>query len=294
MNLNIFKEPIHYPNPLLHLKVWEFTANGKPARHHPASMKWHYHKEVEFIYVRSGIHSVHTLNHNYILHPGDIFVIGASQLHSPSKFSEEDLTYIVLHVDLQPYFDPLMMMYYPHFSEVRHPLEAFNAMFQEDERLRAEVAGCILRIHEEMMEQRKGYEIAASILIRQIFLAMLRGDALELLKAGDSEGAMLLQPVLEHVERHLSEKIEMEEVSELANMSYSYFSKFFKKTIGFTFTEYVNRQRIIRAEQLLLTTTQTITDIAEAIGIENMAHFYELFKRYNGCTPKQFLLKMKG
>ncbi|MFD0712580.1 helix-turn-helix domain-containing protein [Paenibacillus sp. GCM10027626] len=58
------------------------------------------------------------------------------------------------------------------------------------------------------------------------------------------------------------------------------------------FVEYVNRKRIAKAEQLLVTTRDSVTEIALAVGIGNMAHFYELFKRYNRCTPKQFLHKM--
>jgi AraC-like DNA-binding protein len=290
--MNIYKEPIHYQNPLLHIKVWEFTSSGSVAVTPPINLTWHHHPEVEFIYVRSGIHGMHTLTNRYILNPGDIMVIGSSQLHWGNKLSDEDLVYIVLHVDLQPYFDPTMMMYYPHFSEIHQPLETLNEMFREDQHLREEVAGFILRIHEEMMGRDKGYEIATSIYIRHILLTMLRGDHRNLLKGNIADGTLLLRPILEHVDQHLCEKIDMEEVSKLANMSYSYFSKFFKKTMSLTFTEYVNRKRISRAEQLLLTSSMTITEIAESIGIENMAHFYEMFKRFNGCTPKQFLLKM--
>ncbi|MCQ6560559.1 helix-turn-helix transcriptional regulator [Paenibacillus mendelii] len=290
--MNIYEEPIHYQNPLLHMKVWEFTSNMAPSAKPPADWTWHYHKEVEFLFIRSGIHGMHTLNRSYILNPGDVMVIGASQPHWGNKLSEEDLVYIVLHVDLQPYFDPPMMMYYPHFSEVKSPLEALNDMFREDDSLREEVAGFIVRVHEEIMERKKGYEIAASIYIRQILLSMLRGDQKELLQANDAESSIILRPILEYVERHLHERITLEEVSKLAKMSYFYFSKFFKKTTGLTFTEYMNRKRIFRAEQLLLTTGLTITEIAETVGIENMTHFYQLFKRYTGSTPKQFLSKM--
>ncbi|WP_409345004.1 helix-turn-helix domain-containing protein [Paenibacillus sp. MBLB4367] len=292
--MNIFEEPIHYQNPLLYIKVKEFTATHSVTSCFPSNPTWHYHKEVEFLYIRSGVHGINTLNRRYVLHPGDVMVLGSNQLHYGGKLSDEDLVYIVLHVDLQPYFDPPMMMYYPHFSEVRHPLEMLNDMFREDDRLREEVAGYITRVHDEIEEKNKGYEIAAGIYIRHILLALLRGDKKELLQANDAEGAIILRPILEHVERHLSEKIDMEQVSKLANMSYFYFSKFFKKTMGLTFTEYINRKRIFRAEQLLLTSSLTITEIAETIGIENMAHFYEMFKRFNGCTPKRFIQKMNA
>jgi AraC-like DNA-binding protein len=43
---------------------------------------------------------------------------------------------------------------------------------------------------------------------------------------------------------------------------------------------------------MLVTEQQSIVDIAEQVGISNMAHFYELFKRYNQCTPKQYMERM--
>lgn len=63
--------------------------------------------------------------------------------------------------------------------------------------------------------------------------------------------------------------------------------------LGISFTDYVNRRKIQKAERLLLTQNMKVTEIAEAVGIENMAHFYELFKRYTGCKPKEYTAKLR-
>ncbi|MNR56948.1 HTH-type transcriptional activator Btr [compost metagenome] len=78
----------------------------------------------------------------------------------------------------------------------------------------------------------------------------------------------------------------------LANMSYYYFVKFFKKAIGLSFTEYVNYRKIKWAERILLTKDLSIADVGERIGMPNMAHFYKTFKKYNDCSPKQYQRKM--
>jgi YesN/AraC family two-component response regulator len=75
-------------------------------------------------------------------------------------------------------------------------------------------------------------------------------------------------------------------------MSYYYFVKFFKRIMGLSFTEYVNFRKIKRAEQLLLTRDMSVTEIGDQIGMANMAHFYKMFKRFNGCSPKEFQRKM--
>ncbi|WP_259391787.1 helix-turn-helix domain-containing protein [Paenibacillus thiaminolyticus] len=37
-----------------------------------------------------------------------------------------------------------------------------------------------------------------------------------------------------------------------------------------------------------------VTEVAEAVGIENMAHFYELFRRYTGCKAKEYTAKLEA
>ncbi|GAA3408025.1 helix-turn-helix domain-containing protein [Paenibacillus hodogayensis] len=291
--MDIYKEPIHYQNPVLCIKVWQFQAQSTTTL--PSSIqkvRWHYHKEVEFILVQQGMHEMHTPNHAYMLQAGDVMVVGSSQLHRSRLVGEEKLIYIVLHVDLEPYFDPAMMRYYRHFSEVHQPLEELNYMFRDNPRVREEVGLIIERIHDEIMGKSTGYEIAASMHIKHLLLTLLRGDTRGLLKAHDSVDPGVIKPILEYVDTHLAEKIELEQVSQIAGMSYFYFSKYFKKSMGASFTDYVNRKRIAKAERLLVTSGQNVGEIARAVGIENMAHFYELFKRFNGCTPKQYLSKI--
>jgi AraC-like DNA-binding protein len=94
------------------------------------------------------------------------------------------------------------------------------------------------------------------------------------------------------VENRLTDRIQVEEVCKIANMSYYYFVKFFKKTIGMSFTEFVNYRKIKWAERILLTKDLSITEVGERIGMPNMAHFYKMFKKYNDCSPKQFQRKM--
>ncbi|MDF2715560.1 MAG: transcriptional regulator, AraC family [Paenibacillus sp.] len=292
--MEIYKEPIHYQNPVLCIKVWQFEAQKHAAvPSQPIQpVRWHYHKEVEFILVKQGFHEMHTPNHTYMLGAGDVMVVGSSQLHRARLIGPEKLIYIVLHVDFEPYFDPAMMRYYRHFSEVHHPLEELNYMFSENANVRGEVGRIIEQIHQEIMDKTTGYEIAASMHIKHLLLTLLRGDSRGLLQAHDLIDPGVMKPILEYVDHHLSEKIELEQVSQIAGMSYFYFSKYFKKAMGSSFTDYVNRKRIAKAERLLVTSGQNVGEIARTVGIENMAHFYELFKRFNGCTPKQYLCKI--
>jgi AraC-like DNA-binding protein len=289
--MEVFKENIEYQNPLLCLKIWKLVNNGIE---YPIEWVWHYHKEVEFILVQEGGLDIHTPNKVYHLKPGDSCVIGSSQLHFGRKIGNERLVYFVLHVDLQAYFDFATQTYFRKFMEIDQPLDNLNYLLRDDEIARRELARAITSIHREIEEKPEGYELAVSMHIKHLMLVLVRHDTLGVLRTRNGTNPQLLRPVLGYVEEHLSRKIELEQVSRLANMSYSYFSKYFKKVMGVSFTEYVNRKRIQKAERLLITRDMKITEVAAEVGIENMAHFYELFRRYNGCTPKEYVLKLRS
>ncbi|MFB9329132.1 helix-turn-helix domain-containing protein [Paenibacillus aurantiacus] len=280
-----FQEPIHYQDPRLRLKVWTFAYTGVGDA---GAAIWHYHKEVEFIVVLDGEMELFTPNNRYPLRSGDVVVVGSSQLHRSRTEQGREVRYIVLHVDLSSYFDPAMMHYSRHFMEVLNPLEALNYMFRESEQARSEVGAVLLHVHDEVIGRPKGYEIAVSMYIKQLLLILLRHDDRELLQPHEGIEAGLLRTIADYVETHLSGRIDMGQVSEMAGMSYVYFSKYFKRKTGLAFTDYVNRKRIARAEQLLIVEGLSASAAAIAVGIENMSHFYALFKRFSGCTPKQF------
>lgn len=270
------------------MKVWQF-ADVRAV--YPPTRRWHYHPEVELIVVQEGRLDIRTPNNAYVLSPGDVVLIGSSQLHLSNKIDAGPLVYTVLHADLKPYFDDATMMYYRHFAEIVSPLEALNYMLIENPGVKRDIGQVIVDVHREMMDKPKGYEIAISMHMKRLLLTLLRNDDRELLQPYDFVDAAAIQPVLDYVGSHL-QRVDMEQASRIAGMSYSYFSKYFKRCVGVSFTSYVNRQRIRRAEQLLITKTDAVTDIAAEVGIENMAHFYELFKRFAGCTPKQYVRKL--
>lgn len=77
----------------------------------------------------------------------------------------------------------------------------------------------------------------------------------------------------------------------LCHMSYSYFSRMFKKVVHRSFREYLNYIRISKSELLLATTDLSITDIAMQTGFSTSSYFIQQFKLYKKISPKQFRKK---
>ncbi|CAH1206322.1 HTH-type transcriptional activator RhaS [Paenibacillus plantiphilus] len=283
--MEIYNEKVVYENPLLSIRVFQAQ------RDHDFFINWHYHRELELLLVNEGILDVYIDDDYMRLHAGDIAMIGVKQLHRDRSLGGA-LNYIVLQFDLEQFFDHSTMPYMRFFSETKNPLSRANYIFRENDTARLEAAECIRSVLKEVTAKQIGYEMAVSMLIKQFLLLLLRNDPNKVLAESEDFDRVRLRSVLDFVEDHLSERIQVEEVCKLANMSYYYFVKFFKKAIGLSFTEYVNYRKIKWAERILLTKDLSVSEVGDRIGMPNMAHFYKMFKKYNDCSPKQFQKRM--
>jgi len=94
-----------------------------------------------------------------------------------------------------------------------------------------------------------------------------------------------LRKVRAHVEAQLDETILIDDLAEVAELSPGHFCRAFKASTGETPHGYIVRQRIRRAQQLMLDTTDTLSQIACACGLTDQAHLTRLFRRILNETP---------
>lgn len=294
LEADVHNEHVDYQNPLLRLKIWQIHSPRRTLAEPQTVGRWHYHKEVEFLAMVEGGLGIQTKHDSRLLQAGDVHLFGSSQLHRTRHEGVEALSYIVCQFDLAQHFDESTMPYLHYFSEARRPLGHLNYMFRDDPEVQRQAYGLIMNIFQETQSKAKGYELAISAAIRRLLLLLIRNDTRDLLHGADNLELMRLQPALDYVDEHLSEKIAIEQACAVLNLSYHYFIKYFKKVMGLSFVDYVNYKRIKKAERLLLTQDISIMELGEAVGIPNMAQFYKLFKRHNNCSPKEFKLRMRA
>lgn len=290
-------EQVVYQNRHLAVRIWQIQSEKAwPQRGSETKLKlsppWHYHEEVEMLLILEGDLTAFYGEEQLVLSEGDIALFGSSEphwtMHGPGR-----LKYIVFQMHLQQYWDPATLTCMKHFSEVIRPLSALNYIFKEHPAARSEAAKLIRDIYEEMNAAEIGYELAVTARIKSMLLLLLRCDSKQLLNYTDNQLIGRLQPALDYVESHLSEKLSVEAVSKRLNLSYTHFIKLFKKAVGMSFTDFVNHKRIKKAEQQLLTSDMSIAEIALSVGISNLGHFYDLFRRCNDCSPKQFRERLR-
>ena len=93
--------------------------------------------------------------------------------------------------------------------------------------------------------------------------------------------------VLEYIDLHSSENINIEELASKCGMCYSNFAKQFKAQYGKTCKEYIEFVRICKADTLLLYTDRTLDYISQETGFTDSSHFIRTYKKIRGITPKQ-------
>ena len=74
------------------------------------------------------------------------------------------------------------------------------------------------------------------------------------------------------------------------NYSYDYFRKVFKEYFRVSISDFISKNRVDHALNLLKRTDLSVKQIAKKCGFSSTSHFISLFKKYNKITPKQFLL----
>lgn len=100
--------------------------------------------------------------------------------------------------------------------------------------------------------------------------------------------------VYEFIQKNFSEKITLDEVSQVASMSPVSFNRFIKKRTGKTFINYLNNIRVGYAARWLIEKDLSISEIAFKSGFNNIANFNRIFKSIKNATPSQYREEFYG
>ena len=97
-----------------------------------------------------------------------------------------------------------------------------------------------------------------------------------------------LRRVKDHVDQNYSEEISLEKAAQIAATEKTYFSTFFRKKVGITFTDWLRQLRVAKAIEIMKIRNQSICDIAFEVGFGDLRTFERAFKRYTNLTAREF------
>ena len=123
---------------------------------------------------------------------------------------------------------------------------------------------------------------------KKLMREMIRKYGLLVKNYSMKDYSLLIQKVITRVESDLTADQTLNAHAQLLNVSPSYLSTLFRKEVGITLTEYVNRKRIEYGVMLLNTTNMQIQTIAQHCGISDINYFTRIFKKQIGKTLKEY------
>lgn len=281
-NIKMEEGPLFLPFSC-HTQSWD----GNPVM---AEAHWHY--DLEILYSLGGKATVFLNGHFYPLHKGDMILMSTREVHA--VWGEADTEYICVKFDPDILYTSSRSLF-----ESRYIIPFTMARLELQKRFTAEklaktpLPDWLLDIYKESKNREYAFELAVRTNICQVFLWILRswqaqGLNLDISDYFKDKDRVRLQPVFDYIDDNYAQNISAEDMAGLCNMSYSYFSRYFKAAVGKSFTSYLNHVRITEAEKLLLATDRTITEIAMETGFSSPSYFISQFKRLKHVSPRLF------
>ncbi len=253
----------------------------------------HYHNAIEIIYGYVGRSKVLLNGQTLFFGAGDLLLLNSNDVHSIIGLDERT-EYLMVQ------FDPSLLYTGSHsFFEIKYLLpftltsSTHQKIFFSDEFDDIDIASLMENIRNESKNKDYGYELAIRTDISRIFLWMLRtwnkrGINLNIEDKITETSAARLQTAINFAKENFKNDICVEDVAKKCNVSYSYFSRFFKNITKRSFSDYVNFLRIAEAEKLLTESDMSITEIAYEVGFSSSSYFIAQFKNAKGISPMQY------
>ena len=275
------KEIVHHGNPEFPLgyyveDIWEFDFH---------CVDWHWHPEVEVIYVLEGTVTMLAGSGSYRLSAGTGALLNTQVIHSFQSEGSAVLPNLVFSPEL---IAPAQSLLYRKFvAPVLHSgvdVQVFSPETSEDKA----VLDCLRAVlsHQEQTEPSE---------LRTVLLLMALWEAISsrIPAEGSPEARSLrtqaqLQRMMQYIHTHYSGKVTLETLAGEVSISKSSAMKLFRQYLHTSPIDYLIGYRLKQAAKLLTTTPSSVSAIAEQTGFENVGYFCRKFKAVFHQTPSQY------
>lgn len=250
---------------------------------------WHYYTEL--LCIISGSARITSDEKSEILEPGDIALLFPRSIHK-IEHVEGHTSYYVLKFDISKL--NFYGSFTPKLSSIIHSAAAdkklspfFKSSLLENTGIYNEIKECL----REFQAADYGYGIKLNGLICSLMITLIRiwkNNGLDTDKLlADSEDSSIYT-ITEYIDENIASLPPVSELSAMCNMSYSLFSREFKRLYGRSCKEYIEFIRVCKAEELIQFTNFDIAQIGSMLGFSDSSHFIKTFSKFKNITPKKF------
>ncbi|RZL31600.1 MAG: AraC family transcriptional regulator [Pedobacter sp.] len=253
---------------------------------------WHYHPEIEMVFVNGGSGKRQIGSHVSYYTDGDLILVGSNLPHcgfTDNNTGNKNETVIQFKADFLG----------------QQFLELQENKFLRDLFIKAkggiafgEKTKKAVGVHIEAMEDQQPFEKLVTLL--SVLKTLDGSNDLTILNASGFAMEMQIQDndrinmIFNHVKDHFQEQINLEDVAEMSAMTVPSFCRYFKKITKKTFTRFVNEYRVVHASKLLAEKHISITAISLESGFNNFSHFNKIFHEFTGKSASEYRNELKS
>jgi YesN/AraC family two-component response regulator len=157
-------------------------------------------------------------------------------------------------------------------------------LWRKNELVNSEIKSALDTLVDEYTQKRYASELAIKLGVMDLLLSILRNNAPSESMTGDHISRLIYE-VMNYIQEKFAQDIDEKELAKSYGMSYSYFSRSFKRVTGITFKNYLNRTRISKAEQMLFLDDCSVSEVATACGYNSISYFIQVYRSITGKTP---------
>lgn len=252
---------------------------------------WHYHPEIELVYINGGSGKRQIGSHISYYTDGDLILIGSNLPHCGFT-NEQTGNKNETVIQMKPNFLGNEFFEIPEMASCQNLFSQAKAGIAFEGETKKRIGSMI-----EMMENQMPFERLLSMLT--ILKELELSKEYTILNAVGFSMEMQVQDndrinvVFNYVKDHFQESITLDEVSQLVSMTTPSFCRYFKKITNKTFTTFVNEYRLVHASKLLAEMPISINEICYESGFNNFSHFNKSFKAYTGKSASQYRQELK-
>ena len=147
----------------------------------------------------------------------------------------------------------------------------------------------LVRIVDSFLSQDDDRDLVLNLGVTELLSRMLRQQGRQFLLAcaANDPTRHALTAVLRHIDDHLDQPLEVDQLCRLACMSRSKFYEQFRAAVGCGAMEYIQQRRLERAREWLAA-GRGVTEVCYAVGYVNPSHFTRRFHQQYGMSPKAY------
>lgn len=253
---------------------------------------WHYHPEVEMVFVNGGAGKRQIGSHVSYYTGGDLILIGSNLPHcgfTDTHTGNKNETVI----QMKPEFLGAGFLGLQETKCISALFDKAKGGIAFGQETKDAVGNRI-----EIMNDQEPFDRLLTLL--DILKALENSRDYKILNAAGFSMEMQVQDndrinmVFNYIKDHFQEEINLVAVAEMSSMTTPSFCRYFKKITKKTFTQFVNEYRIVHASKLLAEKQISIANVSYESGFNNFSHFNKLFKEFTGKSASQYRKELKS